>query len=225
MHFEYKWGRTLNRYWDAQKVYGPKQGILGKIVALKYQLESKARQRWPAYASHEEDLKLRQPKWNEKYRRDERIVMWDMTNIEAISFSAADIQRLTYSKYYNQNCFKGGVFIQLLGWIGVGDLWPGAVSDSDYNRRYRAKMVAWKCGKQKVMQPEWAESDKRFRRDQTLLSASVATDRGGNERGVNVCKRAWFVSRGFLPNMSPKQLNDAWTTWAYQANFMFNPVL
>ena len=61
--------------------------------------------------------------------------MWDMTNIEATSFSAADIQRLTYSKYYIQNCFKGGVFIQLLGWIGVGDLWPGAVSDSDYNRR------------------------------------------------------------------------------------------
>ncbi len=60
-----------------------------------------------------------------------------------------------------------------------------------------------------------------------LLShpSSVATDRGGNERGVNVCKRAWFVSRGFLPNMSPKQLNDAWITSAYQANFMFNPVL
>ncbi len=94
-----------------------------------------------------------------------------------------------------------------------------------YDKGYHAKMVAWKCGKQKVLQPEWAESDKRFGRDQTLLSASIATDRGGNERGVNVCKRAWFVNRGFLPNMSPKQLNDAWTTWSYQANFMFNPVL
>ena len=190
MHFEYKWGRTLNRYWDAKKVYGPKQEILMKIVAFKYQLESKARKRWPAYASHEEDLTLRKPKWNEKYQRDQRIVMWDMTNIEAIYFSDIDIQRLTYSKYYNQNCFKGGVFIQLLGWNGVG-LWPGALSNSDYNRRegylerqmdfanndlvkleedhdqlsvlpftnvydkgYRAKMVAWKCGKQKVLQPE-----------------------------------------------------------------------
>jgi hypothetical protein len=262
MHFEYKWGRTLIRYWDATKVYGPKRGTLIKIVASKYQLESKTRMTWPAYASHQEDLKLRKPKWNEKYSKDQRIVMWDMTNIEAFSFSDANIQRLTYSKYYNQNCFKGGVFVQLLGWMGVGELWPGAVSDSDYNRRegylerqmnfankdlvtvdgdrgklsvlpftnvydkgYRAKMVAWKCGKQKVLQPEWAESDKRFRRDQTLLSASVATDRGGNERAVNVCKRAWFVSRGFLPNMSPKQLNDAWTTWSFQANFMFNPVL
>jgi hypothetical protein len=116
--------------------------------------------------------------------------MWDMTNTEAFSFRDANIQRLTYSKYYNQNCFKGGVFVQLLGWIGVGELWPGAVSDSDYNRRegylerqmnfankdlvavdggsgklsvlpftniydkgYRAKMVAWKCGEKKFFSP------------------------------------------------------------------------
>ena len=116
------------------------------------------------------------------------------------------------------NCFKGGVFTQLCGWIGVGDLWLGAVSDSDYNRRegyllwqklfaendlidglyiaftniydkgYRAKKVAWRTGKQLVIQPEWAESDKKFGRKKTMLSASVATDRLGNERAVNVCK-------------------------------------
>ena len=51
-----------------------------------------------------------------------------------------------------------------------------------YDKGYQAKMVVWKCGKQKVLQPECAESD-------TLLSASVALDHGGNERGVNVCKR------------------------------------
>ena len=87
-------------------VCGPKQEILKKIVASKYQLESNTRMRWPAYASHEEDLTLQKPKWIEKYQRDQRIVMWDMTNIEAISFSDADIQRLTYSKYYNQNSSK-----------------------------------------------------------------------------------------------------------------------
>jgi hypothetical protein len=38
MHSEYKWGRTLTRYWDTKKLYGPKQGILTRIVALKYQL-------------------------------------------------------------------------------------------------------------------------------------------------------------------------------------------
>jgi hypothetical protein len=54
MHFEYKWGRTLTRYRDAKMIYGPKREILKKIVASKYQLESKTRMRWPAYASHQE---------------------------------------------------------------------------------------------------------------------------------------------------------------------------
>jgi hypothetical protein len=216
------------------------------------------------YVSHEEDIALRKPKWSDKYPRGQRVVMWDMTNIEAYGFSDTDLSRLTYSKYYNQNCFKGGVFVQLCGWIGTAALWPGAVSDSDYNRRegylkrqeafanhdlveleagsgiyevlpftniydkgYRAKAVAWKTGRQHVLQPDedWAESDKQFKRSQTLRSASIATDRAGNERGVNVCKRSWFVSRGFTPNMNPTLINNAWATWSFQANFMFNPVL
>ena len=94
-----------------------------------------------------------------------------------------------------------------------------------YDKGYRAKMVAFRTGKQRVLQPVWAESDRRFGRDDTLLTASVASDRGGNERGVNVAKRACFVSRGFGTNSSAEQLNDAWLTWAFQANFMFAPVL
>ena len=94
-----------------------------------------------------------------------------------------------------------------------------------YDKGYRAKLVAWRAGKQQVLQPVWAQSDRRFGRDDTLLTASVATDRGANERAVNVCKRSWYVSRGFQTNLCAKQLNDAWTTWSFQANFMFNPVL
>ena len=30
------------------------------------------------------------------------------------------------------NCAKGGVFLQLCGWMGVGELWYGAISDSTY---------------------------------------------------------------------------------------------
>ncbi len=260
VHFEYKWGRTLSRVWDVEQVYGPNRHYFVKLFDSKYRVERRARQSWPVYASYKEDIEIRKDKWNLKYP-NERIVMWDMTDVKAYGFSDADLQRLTYSKYYNGNCFKGGVFTQLCGWIGTGDLWPGAVSDSDYNRRegylnrqqdfadqdlidvegagsctvvpftniydkgYRAKMIAWKTGKQHVRQPIWAESDKRFGRKETLLSADVATDRAGNERGVNVCKRAWYISRGFTPNMSPKRMNDAWTTWSFQSNFMFNPVL
>ena len=82
-----------------------------------------------------------------------------------------------------------------------------------------------RTGKQLVVQPEWAESDKKFGRKKTMLSASVATDRSGNERAVNVCKRAWFISRGFQKCMTGERMNDAWTTWAFQSNFMFDPVL
>jgi len=49
--------------------------------------------------------------------------------------SAADLQRGTYSKYYAGNCFKGGIFIQLCGWLGVHDLWGGNVSDTNYNKK------------------------------------------------------------------------------------------
>ena len=94
-----------------------------------------------------------------------------------------------------------------------------------YDKGYRAKKVAWRTGKQLVVQPEWAESDKKFGREKTMLSASVATDRSGNKRAVNVCKRAWFISRGFQKCMTGERMNDAWTTWAFQSNFMFDPVL
>ena len=97
MHFEYKWGRTLSRLWDCQKVYGPRAKYLLKVINSKYQTEQSARQSWPVYASYEEDKKLRKDKWEMKYS-NERIVMWDMTNINAYAFSDADLQRLTYSK-------------------------------------------------------------------------------------------------------------------------------
>lgn len=122
LHFEYKWGRTLSRLWDATKIYGPARRIIIKLIREKYDIESRSRSRWPVYVTHEEDIAIRKPKWNDKYPRSQRIVMWDMTNIEAYGFSDANLQRLTYSKYYNQNCFKGGVFVQLCGWLGVAEL-------------------------------------------------------------------------------------------------------
>lgn len=252
-HFEYKWGRTIMRLLDAKSIYRPDERYLRKVIVRKYAIERHAKLIWPMYASYAEDCEMRRTKWNVKYV-GVRVVMWDMTNIPAFGFTDADCNRITYSRYYNQNCFNGGVFAQLCGWIGTYDLWTGAVSDTDYNKRagylkiqkqyaendlvnsklvpftniydkgYRARCIAWKEGHQLVLQPEWAESDKRFNRQQTLLTASVATDRGGNERAVNVCKRAGFIKAGFQPNSSPKILDDAWITWGFQANFMFNPI-
>ena len=42
----------------------------------------------------------------------------------------------------------------------------------------RAKIVAWKCQQQTILQPKWVESDRRFQRDETLLPALMCRSRG-----------------------------------------------
>lgn len=259
MHFEYQWNRSATRHADIQKIYSDlrKEDIL-KVVDAKLHLCRESRRGWPMFASFEEDKGLRKAKRNSRYR-DKRPVFWDMTNIPAYEFSDAHWQSLTFSSYYNENCFKAGVFVQLCGWMGVTDAWTGSISDTDFNRRegylkkqqqfqekdlvivdghpkvvpflnvynkgYRAKMAAWENGKQLVLQPDFKDSDKKFNRDQTISSASVASDRGGNERVVNVSKRVGLISKGFLPNADPTRFNNVWTTFSHQANFMWDPVL
>ena len=156
---------------------------------------------------------------------------------------------------YNENCWKGDVGIQLCGWLVVGLPWGGGVSDSDYNNNegylkgqinfaeedkvdgryipftngldkgYRAKMAAWRNGKQIAIQPPYAKSDKRFTGGQTIYAGCIAHDRSGNERGVNVCKRSGLFQRGFRQGMCPTQFQKTWRTWSFQANFMYKPVL
>ena len=157
--------------------------------------------------------------------------------------------------------FQGGVGVQLCGWIVNADLWVGAVSDTDYNKRagylkeqqkfqendlvfddgdamgrkvvflilydrgYRAKMAAFLAGKQEVVQPPASKSDERFRGRMTVYAATVAHDRSGNERSVNVCKRSAMMKRGFKPGMNPIRFNAVWRGWAFWANFMYEAVL
>ena len=97
-------GRTMSRYWDAEKICGAKCHVLVRVVASKYLLESNTRKRWPTCATNNEDFELREPKWNEKYDGDQRIVMWDMTNIGCFGFSDANVQRLTVCFV---NCLDG----------------------------------------------------------------------------------------------------------------------
>jgi hypothetical protein len=72
------------------------------------------------------------------------------------------------------------------------------------------KLVAGRAGQQRILQPVWTESDKRFGRDDTLLTTAFGHNRRSNERAVNVYKRAWFISRGFHVNSCPKRLTDVW---------------
>jgi len=78
------------------------------------------------------DSELRKKKKWSRYDGT-RPIMWDMTNVTTPAFSDASLQRITYSEYYGENCFKAGIFAQLCGWIGNEDLWGGGASDSDYN--------------------------------------------------------------------------------------------
>ena len=210
---------------------------------------------WPTYVSYEEDKALRKEKWDAKYAK-KRIVMWDDTNI-AFNFKpgSAKNQRTTYSSYYSMNCAKGGVFLQLSGWMGVAELWVGGTSDSFYQEKagileqqkkfaeddivageyipfsnildkgYRIIKAAWRAGKQECIQPTFASSDRRFTSVEALISASVAADRSGNERAVNQSKRSGLLKRGLKPNGCPARMNNSWMAWSFQSNFMYASVL
>jgi hypothetical protein len=98
---------------------------LASIVCRNYKIERSALESWPLYASHLEDKELRDPLWNIKYA-DVRVEELDMTDISAFGFSNPDLQRLTLASiYYNGNVLKGGVGVQLCGFIVAADLWPG----------------------------------------------------------------------------------------------------
>ena len=213
------------------------------------------REQWPTYASYKEDFTLMKSKWKDKFE-GRRIVMWDDTNVNfAYMPSGADEQRLTYSVYYSGNCAKGGVFLQLCGWLGVEDLWVGATSDSHYqdktnifkkqesfanddlvegivkafwnmlDKGYRVNVPAWRAGKQMVIQPTFANSDRKFYGRETIHTADVATSRSGNECGVNRTKLSGYIKRGIRQGASPTTMNNTWLAWSFQTNFMYRAVL
>mmetsp|Transcript_31315 Transcript_31315/g.68778 ORF Transcript_31315/g.68778 Transcript_31315/m.68778 type:complete len:152 (+) Transcript_31315:415-870(+) len=53
---------------------------------------------------------------------------------------------------------------------------------------------------------------------QVLTSAAVAADRAGNERAVDVSKRAGMLSRGVRPSESIDRTCNLWLAWSFQAN-------
>ena len=163
--------------------------------------------------------------------------------------SDALLQRITYSSYYKGNVAKGGVFVQLCGWLGTHELYPGARTDMDYfgkkeilelqkefqdadggtpflnilDQGYQAACIAWRSG-QFVLQPTFAKSDAKFSTADTLRSASIAADRSGNERSLRMSKMSSYVKRGTDTHKGIIRLCDAWHAWSWKANFMLKPV-
>ena len=85
------------------------------------------------------------------------------------------------------------------------------------DKGYRCITAAWRAGRQECLQPSFARSDRKFQDHETLLSASVAADRSGNERAVNVSKRSGMLKRGMHQRMSPKRMDNIWKAWSFQA--------
>ena len=133
-YFEFIWGRTLLRWEDAASVkeYGVSKFTLQTIFSSKLKMVLRCRRSWPKYARYHEDCELRKSRWEERYS-GVRLILWDNTNI-SMQYKPSDpqLQRITYSSYYSENCAKGGVFVQLCGWMGVHNLWVGASSDTLY---------------------------------------------------------------------------------------------
>lgn len=98
---EWIYGRSMMKWWQATKLYGPDDESMRAVFRQKLALVKRARRRWGYFVSYDEDIKLRKEKWNIKYRERDgektRVVMWDMTGIETYRFGAADLQRNTAS--------------------------------------------------------------------------------------------------------------------------------
>ena len=82
LFFQFQYGRTHIRWKDYSYSWDVRVPTARNILMIKQKLAIAARERWPPYASLEEDEYLRDNKWNElvgvqKYR----IIIHDNTNL------------------------------------------------------------------------------------------------------------------------------------------------
>ena len=176
--------------------------------------------------------------------------MWDNTNCDIYKPTNRNNQALTWSSYYNNNCCKGTIFVQLCCWMGTSELWTGLIIDTDYglqsgilerqrewmdgnpdeqhipwynimDKGYRVSHDTWNHNNQYVLQPVFGRNGQKFSTNETLLSAAIAKVRSGNERAVNVVKRYAFVSTALKPRESITRLADVWLAVGFASNFKY----
>jgi DDE superfamily endonuclease len=94
------------------------------------------------------------------------------------------------------------------------------------DKGYRgANVLAWDSGKQMIVQPCFARSDRRFTSAESLVSAAVAHDRSGNERAVKYIKHCGFLDKGLRGHENEIDMADVWLAWGFQLNFIYKSVL
>mmetsp|Transcript_55691 Transcript_55691/g.166858 ORF Transcript_55691/g.166858 Transcript_55691/m.166858 type:complete len:182 (+) Transcript_55691:1155-1700(+) len=81
------------------------------------------------------------------------------------------------------------------------------------DKGFRSIVAALRAGKQLILQPFFAKSDQKFNNHQVLTSAAIAADRAGNERAVDVAKRAGMLKRGVRPTENLERICDVWLGW------------
>jgi hypothetical protein len=213
LYFTVVWGRTCTRWFLTGERFGIGETTARRIFDAKQQMMLDIREDWPKYSNFDEDINIqRKEKWLDLFDNS-RIIMWDMTDIGIHQPSSGESSRLTFSSYYGGTCGKGGIFLQSSSWIGTHDLWMGAVSDSEYLTRsgileeqmmfanedlvfkdipftnitdkgFRVTADCFRAGGQKVLQPPFMKSDRRFTTEQTVEAGAIATIRSANERAV-----------------------------------------
>jgi DDE superfamily endonuclease len=255
IYYEVVWCKHSTRWVDLAIRYNVSSKTVRNIFINKLTIHINARAAWPIFVTCEEDIKVRKHKWNIHYANKRVILWDNTSVPFTYKPSASDIQRNTYSMYYAGNVAKGGVFIQPCGWMGTHHLWVGAVSDSEYMERsgvldihtryvteydteytylpftlildkgYRINEVAWKNGKQLVLQPSFARSDRKFTSRETIRNSGISSDRSCNERAVRLSKICGYIRTGLRQNESAIRLDDVWLSWSFQVNFFYKPVL
>jgi hypothetical protein len=107
------------------------------VLKSKLKLIIDSRDRWPIYATLDEDEALRNESWNDLLgAKKYRMIVHDNTNIGKLPKpSDPELNSATYSAYYNSNCVKGGVATQPCGFIRTIESYVGAVGDSDYIKK------------------------------------------------------------------------------------------
>lgn len=255
LYFEWLWGRRAVSFEVLRMNYRDLDiKKITKVYDAKLRIVNDCRERFPAFATMNEDESLKSENWMDCYK-GKRAIMWDMTDLPIAKPSDAEMQSNTHSSYYGGNVAKGGIALQQCGWIRVSELWQGGITDTDYivragilvmqnhfvethdvgsrnvkflnivDKGFRITSAAWAAGNQTVLQPHFAKSDSKFTGAQTLYSASVASDRGGNERAVRLSKMSGYLSRGLPQHCSVNRFCDSWPAWGFQTNFMYKKVL
>jgi hypothetical protein len=251
LYFQWRWGRMGTTFEALAELFHVSHEEIRRVVYRKEAQALSTMNRWPRFCSLEEDWALMDAKWAVKYP-NERLILWDNSNVNLPCPSDSETSQHTYSPYYKGNVGKGGTYVQPGGWMGTWELFAGAISDSDYQRKskvfeaqqafanednsnipftgmmdkgYRCSTAAWRAGRQVIRQPVFAKSDKKFNSRQVHQIADVATDRSGNERCVNIAKRFGIIKRGMEKRQSTAVIADAWLVSGFQANFMFKKVV